>query len=208
MNSGLWLGLFCKSSLNKLYFQDQALPVDDLRDLLLASMQNTISLTELATQQTSKISTITLALNEAKSQIEHLQGDLLTSKTKINELTGRLEAQNEAFTESKTALEELKNAQSTTQSKIQSLTEGQSEVKAGIAALPTWPEGSYCILASGDCPPGFTRYSGHIRAFDTYGYNSGYIKAAVFGDSYMGCHGPCGRHTSWDAEFGITSCCK
>ena len=139
--------------------------MDDLRDLLLASMQNTISLTELATQQTSKISTITLALNEAKSQIEHLQADLLTAKTKINEL-----AENEA--------------------------------------LPTWPEGSYCILASGACPPGFTRYSGYIRAFNTYSYNSNYIQAAAFGDSYMGCHGDCGRNTHWDAEFGITSCCK
>ena len=189
-------------------FQDQTLPVDDLRDLLLSSMQNTISLTELATQQTTKISTITVALTEAKSLIEHLQADLLTSKTRITKLTELLELQNISFTQSKAALDELKNEVSTSQNEIRALTEGQSEVMAEVAALPTWPEGSYCILASGTCPPGFTRHSGHIKAFNTFDYSPTYIQPAVFGDSYMRCHGPCGTYTGWDAEFGITSCCK
>jgi hypothetical protein len=135
-------------------------------------MQNTISLTELATKQANKISSITTSLNEARAEIE-----------------------------------QLKKSISISEDTIKTLEEGQSELRSQVADQ-TWPEGSYCILASGDCPAGFTRYSGHIKAFNTYNFSPSYIKPAAFGDSYMRCHGYCGQHTSWDAEFGITSCCK
>ena len=159
-------------------------------------MQNTISLTELATQQATKVSAITTSLIEARNEIDQL-------KSKIDKLEEGQTEQNKNLSGNNAEIEGLKSDLS---AKIEDLEEGQSELTAQIGEV-SWPEGSYCILASGACPAGFTRYSGHIKAFDTASHSS-HIKPAVFGDSYMGCHGYCGQHTSWDAEFGITSCCK
>ena len=160
-------------------------------------MQNTISLTELATQQATKVSAITTSLIEARNEIDQLKRKLEEGQTE----------QNKILSGNKAEIDGLKSDLSASLVKIEDLEEGQSELTAQIGEV-SWPEGSYCILASGACPAGFTRYSGHIKAFDTYNYTPTYIKPAVFGDSYMRCHGPCGRHTTWDAEFGITSCCK
>ena len=183
------------------------LPVDDLRDLLLASMQNTISLTQLSTQQVNKISTITTSLNEAIKEIEQLKSDLSASRKRISDLEEKQNGQGKNLNGTRTEIEGLTDDMSTVQDKIENLEAGESELTARVEGL-SWPDGSYCILASGDCPAGFTRHYGHIRAFNTYSHIPSYIQPAVFGDSYMRCHGPCGRHTSWDAEFAITSCCK
>ena len=195
-------------------------------------MQNTISLTELATQQATKVSAITTSLIEArneidqlkkkleegqteqnkilsgnKAEIDGLKSDLSASLVKIEDLEEGQNELTETLSETTTEIDGLKSDRSASLVKIEDLEEGQSELTAQIGEV-SWPEGSYCILASGACPAGFTRYSGHIRAFDTYNYTPTYITPVVFGDSYMGCHGPCGQYTSHDAEFGITSCCK
>ena len=41
-----------------------------------------------------------------------------------------------------------------------------SDTNAELPNLPgKWSGDSYCILANGDCPSGFTRYEGYLRAF-------------------------------------------
>ena len=47
--------------------------VDDLRDLLMASMENTIALTQVVTQQTQQISDMMLSLSAAKIEIQELK---------------------------------------------------------------------------------------------------------------------------------------
>ena len=47
--------------------------VDDLKDLLMASMENTIALTQVVTQQTQKISNMMLSLSAAKIELQELK---------------------------------------------------------------------------------------------------------------------------------------
>ena len=71
-----------------------------------------------------------------------------------------------------------------------------------------WPPGSYCILASGSCPAGFTRSQGHLRALKQYSHTSAYITQATFGSSYIRCHGRCGQYGQWVGDLVIAACCK
>ena len=205
--------------------------MDDLRDLLLASMQNTISLTELATQQATKISAITTSLTEAKTEIDQL-------KSKINKLEEGQTEQNEKLNgttveiigltselataltkmedfknESQTEVEALNSEVSKSQSNVESL---ESELKKTIDDLTvkveenSWPEGSYCILGSGgSCPEGFTRHQGWTKAIWTWKNSNGLTQAATFGDSRIGCHRSCSHsRTDFNTDIFITSCCK
>ncbi|CAH3174218.1 unnamed protein product [Porites evermanni] len=75
-------------------------------------------------------------------------------------------------------------------------------------AIGQWPPGHYCILASGSCPPGFSRSQGHMRALKMYSHTPTYITPATFGSSRIQCHGPCGRYGQWVGELYIAACCK
>ena len=69
-----------------------------------------------------------------------------------------------------------------------------------------WPPGSYCILASGDCPAGFTRSEGHLRALRQYAATEAYITQATFGSSKIECHGDCGQYGQWVGDLYIAAC--
>ncbi len=71
-----------------------------------------------------------------------------------------------------------------------------------------WPEGSYCILANGSCPAGFSRAQGHIMAIRNFAADDAYLRQANFGDSYIHCHGSCGQFPDNYAELSMTTCCK
>merc|ERR1719204_322756 len=58
--------------------------VDDLKDLLMASMQNTIALTEVVTQQTQKISDVMLSLSAARIDVQELK--LKIGKMELDEV--------------------------------------------------------------------------------------------------------------------------
>ena len=69
--------------------------VDDLKDLLMASIQNTIALNEVITQQTQKISETMLSLAAAKIEIQEMKMKLAKNEiddaalaTKITEMEG------------------------------------------------------------------------------------------------------------------------
>ena len=57
--------------------------VGDLRELLVSSMQTTISLTALVEQQTQRIFDITNYVNEAQRGIEELEGKLAASEDRL-----------------------------------------------------------------------------------------------------------------------------
>ncbi|XP_063676262.1 uncharacterized protein LOC134812685 [Bolinopsis microptera] len=97
--------------------KDPALPVDDLKDLLLASMENTITLTELATQQATKVSAITTSLTEARTEIDQL-------KSKINKLEEGQTEQDKNLSDTKV---EIIGLTSDLSAKIGALEEGQTE---------------------------------------------------------------------------------
>lgn len=67
-----------------------------------------------------------------------------------------------------------------------------------------WPSGSYCILANGNCPSGFSRSHGYMRAVRMYATSSAYMKQVYFGDSKIICHGSCVVR----GDLYITACCK
>ena len=66
----------------------------------------------------------------------------------------------------------------------------------------------YCILANGNCPGGFTRSQGHLRALRQYAATSAYITPATFGSSKIQCHGYCGQYGQWVGDLFIAACCK
>ena len=71
-----------------------------------------------------------------------------------------------------------------------------------------WPLGSYCILQSGPCLPGFTSKSGYMRAIKMVSGNGAYMKAVKFGDSVIKCHDDCARSDRWIGDIYLNSCCK
>jgi hypothetical protein len=74
--------------------------------------------------------------------------------------------------------------------------------------IDQWPSGSYCILASGSCPSGFSRRSGYMKAISLFASDGRYIKQETFGDSKIKCHGGCGQYGNWIGELYINACCK
>ena len=89
-----------------------AVSVEELRELLVSSMQTTISLTALVEQQTKRISEITNFEDEAKEEIKDLKSKIETlgqkdeEQTGIEELEEKLVKEIEALKE--TCAEELK----------------------------------------------------------------------------------------------------
>ena len=69
-----------------------------------------------------------------------------------------------------------------------------------------WSGGSYCILANGACPAGFTRYEGNLRAIPNYSCNQQYLTEGRFGDSYIIKHHNC--ENDWHSDIRIVACCK
>ncbi len=51
-----------------------------------------------------------------------------------------------------------------------------------------WPEGSYGILANGDCPDGFVRHEGKLLAIKLFANDVRYISPSTFGNSNLGIH--------------------
>lgn len=71
-----------------------------------------------------------------------------------------------------------------------------------------WPPGSYCILANGKCPAGFSMLSGQMRAISMYSANTTYLKTASFGTNKISCHGKCGMYGHWIGDLFMSACCK
>ena len=87
-----------------------------------------------------------------------------------------------------------------------SLIEGQERALQKLTLLAsTWREGSYCILANGDCPPGFSRSEGYTHAVKVWSC-TGSTSPATFGDSYFRHHRQC-NHGNY-ADITIVACCK
>src|SRR3989344_7540059 len=64
---------------------------------------------------------------------------------------------------------------------VEGLSDLQKKVN-DLAAKSEWPEGSYCVWKSGDCPTGFKEASLHIDAEDDEDWNTG----GPIGDSKEG----------------------
>ena len=78
-----------------------------------------------------------------------------------------------------------------------------------IPKEPQWPKGSYCILANGECPAGFQKFSGYMKAVKQYEATGAYIQPVTFGSSRIQCHlHGCGKHGQWIGDLVLTSCCK
>jgi len=66
-----------------------------------------------------------------------------------------------------------------------------------------WPQGKYCILASGTCPKGFTKYTANHSAIRVM-QNFPFLTTNYFGDSYIRA-----REGGDDySELQISACCK
>jgi len=210
------------------------LSADDLRELLKASMQNTISLTSLAEKQTGKMTEVMNILVEAKEEMKDLKHKLSESDYKLETVTNELEkARRDVFDLKKQVASSTKDIavldeQHTQTKKVLSsskedlsnemdvLREKQAQTEKASQALNdrvngwegikrTWPEGKYCIFASGNCPPNFMRYHGNLNAIRVAGPH--HIKGTKFGDSQIRCYGGHCRSQNY-AELHITTCCK
>ena len=102
---------------------------------------------------------------------------------------------------------EIKNSTSlinTMQKQIKNLTEIIKTIQTN-----SWPSGSYCILQSGPCPPGFVSKSAYIRAIDMFAGNVNYLKEVKFGDSKIQCHHSCTKsYNRYFGEIYLYTCCK
>ena len=84
-----------------------------------------------------------------------------------------------------------------------------SDINNELPNLPgKWSGGSYCILANGDCPSGFTRYEGYLRALKINSCSSTYVKETYFGNSSLNIHGDCHYGDSYYVEIHMKACCK
>jgi len=89
-----------------------AVSVEELRELLVSSMQTTIALTALVEQQTQKISDITDFVDQAKEEIKAMKGtiDAMAADDKaqkqIEELVGKLATSEEKMVKEMAALKE------------------------------------------------------------------------------------------------------
>ncbi|XP_031550847.1 uncharacterized protein LOC116288220 isoform X2 [Actinia tenebrosa] len=102
----------------------------------------------------------------------------------------------------------LQSQASLLQNLSQELQTAKQETEKVKASLGQWPAGSYCILASGGCPKGFTKKSGHMRALNMYSHTPTYIQPVHFGSSRITCHGKCGQYGNWVGDLYISACCK
>ena len=85
----------------------------------------------------------------------------------------------------------------------------RSVINTELPNLPgKWSGGSYCILANGDCPSGFTRYEGYLRALKINSCSSTYVKETYFGNSSLNIHGDCHYGDSYYVEIHMKACCK
>ena len=80
--------------------------------------------------------------------------------------------------------------------------------KTRVMDSPGWNPGSYCILADGQCPSGFTNVKGEMRGISMFYGNSTYLEQAMIGSSKIGCFGSCGDREPWFGELSISACCK
>ena len=89
-----------------------AVSVEELRELLVSSMQTTISLTALVEQQTKRISEITNFVDGAKEEIKDLKSKIESLERKDEEQTGIEELEEKLVKEiealKETCAEELK----------------------------------------------------------------------------------------------------
>jgi len=212
------------------------LSADDLRELLKASMQNTISLTSLAEKQTGKMTEVMNILVEAKEEMKDLKHKLSESDYKLETVTNELEkARRDVF--------DLKKQVASSTNDIAVLDEQHTQIKEVLSSSKedlsneidvlrehtgkaskalndrvdgwegikrTWPEGKYCIFANGGCPPNFTRQHGFLNAIAVFSSTRpSYMRQNKFGSSQIRCHwgNNCSKSPKW-ADLHIVTCCK
>ena len=220
----------------------------ELRDLLMESVRNTISLTALAEQQTQKMEKVMNSLELSEKTIQQMKEKLAASEEKLaaseKKFAEKVEMLNEEQGEIQASLEmiggkikELEGKGTDLSSNLQNLTQkvetvetatekiggqvvelesAETDLSSNIQNLETkvesvektWSAGSYCIMANGTCPAGFTRFEGFVKALTNYQTRSTYLKEAHFGSSFIGCYGQCGNHNPWNANIIIVACCK
>ena len=70
----------------------------------------------------------------------------------------------------------------------------------------SWPKGSYCILANGDCAEGFERLEGRLNGVRIYTDAPSHFQQVIFGSSAM-IDADRSKPTQF-AYFRFTACCK
>ena len=79
-----------------------------------------------------------------------------------------------------------------------------ADIKKSLPNLPgKWSDGSYCILANGGCPAGFSRYAGSLLAVSVWRCSS--LNEAFFGDSHLSKHRSCANGNYGDV---VISACR
>jgi TolA-binding protein len=149
----------------------------------------------------NRLDTQRLQLDTQQAQIGKLAAENQNQQQRITEL----ENENQAMVD---AVEDRKALQR----EIRELREEKQQLKATVEQLVTkannWQSGHYCLFANGDCPSGFSRHEGYLRAISLYKGSSTYIKPSTFGSSKIICHGSCGQYGHWTGELHLQICCK
>jgi len=82
-------------------------------------------------------------------------------------------------------------------------------VKQDVNAVKNWFGAQFCIFANGNCPSGFYRREGYLKAIRQNSAGSSYIKEVDFGSSSIKCHGEyCGRWNPDHGQLNLAVCCK
>ena len=191
----------------------------DLKEVLLASMQNTISLTELVSHQSEKIAQQSEKITEQSEKITGLGYELVGMRSELDAMKQHLD---QMGTDTEAGIGAARDALDANLESINSTLQNQAdelreEVATEISWIDEveeearrgkWPDGAFCFLANGACPSGFSTIHGHMKAIKLYRGTANYLSPANFGNSSIRCHGPCTRADQWSAELNLVTCCK
>jgi len=112
----------------------------------------------------------------------------------------------ESITQLKEDMDVIKTKMSGSEYNVEGLERSLESLTSDMKRLATsWTPGSYCVLANGDCPPGFSRASGSIHALSVWSC-TGSTAQATLGSSFIRHHRQC-THGNY-ADITIVTCCK
>jgi len=177
------------------------------------------SLLEEVAKSKVDIAQLTAKLNLQTSTAKNNEKEIGINKKQLESLRTKVSADSSKVTILITRLTSTEGQMKTSKQKIGSLENGVSAGKRERVEMNTkitaagrkievgkWPQGSYCIFRSGNCPSGFRALYGRIGGISVFRDNSNYVTAAKFGSSEIRCHGTCGQYNR--ADMSLAVCCK
>jgi len=180
------------------------------------------SYAEAVKDSSNRIHELTVKATEAKKEAEVARVEVEAAKSEVEQAKARVTAvlaeteshnkQAEVLVEQINKNEQLSKSIGDQSAIADLVKDSLLKNKAFISEVKQWPDGNYCVISNGNCPSGFQKSEGFMRAISIYpdGDVNSYIKPSTpkLGDTFIQCHGPCRKYGQWTGELIISTCCK